>query len=406
MCDQIKSNGLSPGNGAAPQGCRVRPLVIYGTRPEAIKMAPVVHESRRESSGLEPILCSTGQHREMLAQVTDYFGIEADVDLELMQPNQTLAGLTGCCIQRMDDVLKRYEPDCVVVQGDTTTAMVASMAAFYHRVPVVHIEAGLRTGDLAAPWPEEFNRRVVSIATTLHCAPTRRAATALLAEGVKPEAIRVTGNTVVDALLMSLVRERANAAHWTEKYAMLVDRPVVLITGHRRESFGTGMENICRAIAMLAQRFPERQFVYPVHLNPAVQEPVYRILGGKANIHLIAPTPYPEFVWLMDRCELILTDSGGVQEEAPSLHKPVLVMRQTTERPEAVESGVAQLVGTTTETIVREATAVLESARSGIPSGRSVENPYGDGRAAARIVAWIREAIPRRGILGSDGDRK
>ncbi|NUQ62279.1 MAG: UDP-N-acetylglucosamine 2-epimerase (non-hydrolyzing) [Pirellulales bacterium] len=363
----------------------LHPLLIFGTRPEAIKMAPVVEECRRRADRIEPIVCLTGQHRELLAQVTDYFGIRADVQLDLMTPNQTLAGLTARCLEGIDAVIDRFRPDCVVAQGDTTTVMAAALAAFYRRVPLVHVEAGLRTGNLMAPWPEELNRRVADLVTALYCAPTRRAADALLAEGAKPASVHVTGNTVIDALLRTVERERAGASRWQEKYAMLGDRPVVLITGHRRESFGHGFENICRAVALLAERFSDCRFVYPVHLNPNVQGPVRRTLGDRPNVHLVAPAAYPEFVWLMDRSTLVLTDSGGVQEEAPSLKKPVLVMRETTERPEAVEAGAARLVGTSVGSIV-DGVATLLTDPVEYAACQIERNPYGDGKAAERIV--------------------
>jgi len=375
---------------------RLRALLIFGTRPEAIKMAPVVHECRRRSESVEAIVCLTGQHREMLAQVTGYFGIQADLDLQLMQPNQTLAGLTARCLERLDEVLLRVRPDCIVVQGDTTTVMAAAMTAFYRRIPVVHVEAGLRTGDLDAPWPEEFNRRVADMLTALYCAPTARAARTLLAEGVPAERVHVTGNTVIDALMATVERERANAQQWNAKYPMLRDCPMVLITGHRRESFGAGLENICRAIAILAERFAQCQFVYPVHLNPNVLEPVHRALGGRQNIHLVAPAAYPEFVWLMDRSKLILTDSGGVQEEAPSLRKPVLVMRESTERPEAVEAGASRLVGTSVQAIVDAATALLTDPAQ-YAACQIDRNPYGDGHAAERIVGLMLQQGWQRG---------
>jgi UDP-N-acetylglucosamine 2-epimerase (non-hydrolysing) len=359
--------------------------LIFGTRPEAIKMAPVVHECLRRSDRVEPIVCLTGQHREMLAQVTDYFGIKADLDLELMQPNQTLAGLTARCLTGIDEAIVRFKPDCVVGQGDTTTVMAASVASFYRQTPFVHVEAGLRTGDLQAPWPEEFNRRVAGIVAALHCAPTQRAADALLAERTDPKTVHVTGNTVIDALLWATERERAGGERWRDKYAMLGDRRMALITGHRRENFGSGFEAICGAIATLADRFPDVEFVYPVHLNPNVQGPVYRVLGDRKNIHLVPPAPYPEFVWLMDRSTVILTDSGGVQEEAPSLKKPVLVMRDTTERPEAVEAGAVELVGTSAERIVERMSLLLTNETE--YRRRQIEtNPYGDGQAAKRIV--------------------
>lgn len=364
---------------------RLRALLIFGTRPEAIKMAPVVHECLRRESEIETIVCLTGQHREMLAQVTDYFRIEADLDLALMQPNQTLAQITARCLTGIDDALEKFKPHCVVAQGDTTTVMAAALAGFYRRVPFVHVEAGLRTGNLWAPFPEEMNRRVASIVTTLHCAPTQKAAENLLREGADPATVHVTGNTVIDALLWAVERERAATARWQDLYSWLGDRRMVLITGHRRENFGEGFQNICQAIATLADRFRDVEFVYPVHLNPNVREPVFRILGDRKNIHLLEPKAYPEFVWLMDRSRVILTDSGGVQEEAPSLRKPILVMRETTERPEALEAGAVELVGTSIPAIVDGVDKLLTDPRE--YSSRQIdENPYGDGKAAGRIV--------------------
>lgn len=347
-------------------------------------MAPVVEECRRRAE-VEPIVCLSGQHREMLAQVIDYFEIRQHEHLDLMTPDQTLSGLTARLLEGIDGVIRHHGPHCVVAQGDTTTVMAAAMAAFYHQVPFVHVEAGLRTGDLRAPWPEEFNRRVADMVTTLACAPTRRAADVLLAEGLPPEAVHVTGNTVIDALLATVARERAEPERWRRKYAMLGDDPMVLITGHRRESFGEGFERICRAIGVLARRFADHRFVYPVHLNPNVCGPVRATLGQRPNIHLVDPVPYPEFVWLMDRSKLILTDSGGVQEEAPSLKKPVLVMREVTERPEAVEAGAARLVGTVVKSIVDATTALLTDPAE-YAASQIDHNPYGDGHAAQRIV--------------------
>jgi UDP-N-acetylglucosamine 2-epimerase (non-hydrolysing) len=369
---------------------KLHPLLIFGTRPEAIKMAPIVRECCRRGEAVEPTVCLTGQHREMLAQVTDYFGIRAHVDLQLMRPDQTLAELTARCVEGLDEALGRYQPDCVVAQGDTTTVMAAALAAFYRRVPLVHVEAGLRTHNLLAPWPEELNRRIVSIATALHCAPTSRAAETLLAEGAPPQAVHVTGNPVVDALQQTLTRELADAGRWEKKYAMLDQRRMILITGHRRESFGPGFECICRAIAALSRRFSDCELLYPVHLNPNVQEPVRRLLGDRENVHLLPPVAYPEFVWLMHRSTLILTDSGGVQEEAPSLQKPVLVMRDTTERPEAVEAGAAKLVGTSVERIVSAAAELLTDPAAYAACQIST-NPYGDGHAAERIVDLMLE---------------
>lgn len=369
---------------------KLRPLLILGTRPEAIKMAPVVAACRGRGKAVELMVLITGQHREMLAPVVDYFGLAEDVWLDLMTPNQSLAHLTARCLEGIDETILHHRPHCVVAQGDTTTVMAASLAAFYRHTPLVHVEAGLRTGDLLSPWPEELNRRITDLATSLHCAPTQRAADALLAEGVSPERVHVTGNTVVDALLETVRRERAEGDRWKRKYAMLGDRPLVLVTGHRRESFGPGLENICRAIGLLAERFPDHQFVYPVHLNPNVREPVRRLLARPANVHLVDPAAYPEFVWLMDRSTLILTDSGGVQEEAPSLGKPVLVMRDRTERVEAVEAGAARLVGTSVETIVEAATTLLTDPAQ-YAACQIEHNPYGDGRAAERIVDLMLE---------------
>lgn len=348
-------------------------------------MAPVVKACQERSEAIAPIVCLTGQHREMLAQVTDYFGIQADLDLELMQPNQTLAELTARCLQGLDGALARYEPHCVVAQGDTTTVMAAALTAFYRRVPMVHVEAGLRTGNLQAPWPEEMNRRVASLVTSLHCAPTSGAAHNLLSEGISASQVHVTGNTVIDALLWTVSRERGHAEHWQARHAALGDRRMVLITGHRRENFGEGFRHICQAIARLAERFPAVEFVYPVHLNPQVQEPVHRILGGLPNVQLLPPAAYPEFVWLMDRSSLLLTDSGGVQEEGPSLHKPILVMRDTTERPEALDAGAVELVGTDEERIVSSVTRLLTDEQEYARRQIAV-NPYGDGQAAQRIV--------------------
>ena len=366
----------------------LRPLLVFGTRPEAIKMAPIVQACRARPNEIDPIVCVTGQHREMLAQVTDYFGIEHDLDLDLMRPNQSLAGLTARCIERIDEVLAERTPDCVIAQGDTTTVMCASLAAFYRRVPFVHVEAGLRTGDVWSPFPEELNRRVATLTTALHCAPTERSRQNLLREGIADSTIHVTGNTVIDALLWAAARERLDGGRWADKYSWLGDRRMVLITGHRRENFGGGFENICRAIAELAGRFPDVALVYPVHLNPNVQEPVHRILSDHSNVYLLPPAPYPEFVWLMDRSTLILTDSGGVQEEAPSLKKPILVMRDSTERPEALDAGAVELVGTNSSRIVEAVSRLLSDPNE--YARRQIEhNPYGDGHAAERIVDLV-----------------
>jgi UDP-N-acetylglucosamine 2-epimerase (non-hydrolysing) len=389
----IGCSGASRGVGAViPSGneertpmSKLRVLLIFGTRPEAIKMAPVVKACLARPESIETVVCLTGQHREMLKQVTDYFDLHADMDLQLMQPNQSLAQLTARCIQGLDEVVQKVEPHCIVAQGDTTTVMASSMVAFYRRIPLVHVEAGLRTGNMQAPWPEEFNRRVTGLVADLHCAPTQRSADNLLREGVDPATVHVTGNTVIDSLLWAVERERANDAPWSEKYKALGDRRMVLITGHRRENFGQGFQDICKAIRRLSDQFPDVEFVYPVHLNPNVQRPVFEILGDRPNIHLVEPAPYPEFVWLMDRSSILLTDSGGVQEEGPSLKKPILVMRETTERPEAMESGAVELVGTSVDKIVERLSTLLNDPV--LYARRQIDvNPYGDGHAAERIV--------------------
>jgi UDP-N-acetylglucosamine 2-epimerase (non-hydrolysing) len=382
---------------------KLRVLLTFGTRPEAVKMAPLVQQCRRHAERIEPVVCATAQHREMLDQVTAYFGIEPEVDLDLMRPDQTLAEVTSRCLTGLDAVIADCRPHCVVAQGDTTSVMAAALAAFYRQLPFVHVEAGLRTGNLAAPWPEELNRRVAGLAATLHCAPTQGAAENLRREGVPAETVHVTGNTVIDALLWTAARERGRDRPWPQKYAALGDRRVVLVTGHRRENFGDGMEQICTAILLLARRFAEVEFLYPVHLNPHVREPVTRLLSGRKNVHLCPPAPYPEFVWLMDRAAVILTDSGGVQEEAPSLGKPVLVMRESTERPEAVEAGAAELVGTDVLRIV-DRVSLLLSDRAAYCLRQIDRNPYGDGRAAERIVdlmlrqGWQAASAPSRAV--------
>jgi len=372
-----------------------RALVIVGTRPEAIKLAPVVRECRRRSDAIDVRVCLSGQHDRLLAEAVDYFSLKPEVRIESPPPGLDPARLAARLLDRLAEVISQDPPDCTVVQGDTTSAMAAAMAGFYSKVPVVHVEAGLRTGHLSAPWPEEWHRRVITLATALHCAPTERAVRALIGEGVEAAAVRLTGNPVIDALQDTLQRERGRAEHWQRKFPTLTGRRVVLVTAHRRESFGPGLENICRAVDCLAERFPDCTFVYPVHLNPRVQEPVYRMLGPRENILLVPPAGYPEFVWLMDRAELILTDSGGVQEEAPTLGTPVLVMREVTERPEAVEAGAAQLVGISTERIVAAAQQQLSNpARATCTS--AIENPYGDGRAAERIVDGMVEVVERK----------
>ncbi len=365
-----------------------RPLVVIGTRPEAIKLAPVVRELRRQEDGVETIVCLTGQHRELLQGVVEDFEIGVDENLDLMRPDQSPLQFTARCLEAMDAPFAKHRPDCVVVQGDTATTMAAAMAAFYRRLPVIHVEAGLRTGDLQSPWPEEMQRRVITIAAAQHCAATRRAADNLLREGVPEANIHVTGNPVIDALQWTLRRVRRDVNINDAAFSIRSGAPVVLVTAHRRESFGQGLENILQAVGHLARKFPETDFIYPVHPNPRVELPVRRTLTGVRNIHLLPPVSYPNFVWLMDRSRLILTDSGGIQEEAPSLGKPVLVMRDTTERPEAVQCGAARLVGTSVEEIVRSASVLLRDETE-CARGQVFESPYGDGRAAERIVRVI-----------------
>jgi UDP-N-acetylglucosamine 2-epimerase (non-hydrolysing) len=365
---------------------KVRVSVIFGTRPEAIKLAPLVLALRKHGR-FAPHVCVTGQHREMLDQVLDVFGIVPESDLAIMGRNQTLTGLTAQALLGLDEYLEATEPDLVIVQGDTTTAFCAALAAFYRRVPVAHVEAGLRTGDKFAPFPEEINRVLVSQVADWNFAPTKRAAENLVKCGVAAEHVFVTGNTVIDALhiVVAKVRLEMPAVPGISQELMNSGRVIVLITGHRRENFGGPFEEICQAILILAAKFPSVVFVYPVHLNPNVREPVFRALDGIENIRLIEPLAYLPFVALMDRSKLVLTDSGGVQEEAPSLGKPVLVMRERTERPEAVEAGTAKLVGTDARTIDKEVTTLLTNSQEFDRMARAI-NPYGDGRATERII--------------------
>lgn len=372
-------------------GARRKIAVIFGTRPEAIKLAPVILALKRHPS-FDCRVCVTAQHREMLDQVLDIFSIRPDEDLDLMQPGQTLGGLTSRAVAALDAYLSKEKPDLVLVQGDTTTVFSAALAAFYHKIPIGHVEAGLRTGNMHSPWPEEANRVLTTRLATLHFAPTDTSRENLVREGVSPATIYVTGNTVIDALFLALekVKESPPSIPGLDRDAIQSwnGAPLVLITGHRRESFGSGFESICRAIAELARRFPTTQFIYPVHLNPNVREPVDRILGSMeaGNIHLIQPLPYLPFVSLMHRATLILTDSGGIQEEAPSLGKPVLVMRDNTERPEAVTAGTVRLVGADFERIVTETTLLLGD-RACYEAMARAHNPYGDGKATERILS-------------------
>ena len=365
-------------------------MVVFGTRPEAIKMAPVV-AALKATPGLETLVCVTAQHRQMLDQVLDLFGLVPDDDLDLMAPGQSLPDLFARILTGMSTVLEARRPDLVLVHGDTSTTLATALAAFYARVPVGHVEAGLRTGDLQAPWPEEANRRLTAPITTLHFAPTARSRDNLLAENLPAGSIHVTGNTVIDALLAVVGRIEAEpelATSLAARFPFLdAGKRLVLVTGHRRENFGEGFEQMCLAIRDLAQR-GDTQVLYPVHLNPQVQAPVKRILGDVPGVVLVEPQDYLPFVYLMTRAHLILTDSGGIQEEAPSLGKPVLVMRDTTERPEAVEAGTVRLVGTDRARIVAEAARLLDDPDAHAAMARA-HNPYGDGHAAARIAGII-----------------
>lgn len=365
----------------------MRTLAVFGTRPEAIKMAPVLRRLA-DTPGIDSRVCVTSQHRQMLDQVLDLFGIAPDWDLDLMRAGQGLAYITTAVLEGLTSVLRDVRPDRILVQGDTTTTMVASLAAFYEKIPVGHIEAGLRTGNMFSPWPEEMNRKLTSIVADLHFAPTEGAKQNLLREGIDPARIAVTGNTVIDALFDTLALLDADPARVTKLEAQLPcvapERRIVLVTGHRRENFNGGLERVSRALLRLAAR-GDIEIIFPVHLNPNVQEIVYAVLGGHEAIHLIKPLDYLPFVYMMRKASLIITDSGGVQEEAPSLGTPVLVTRDTTERPEAVEAGTVELVGTDSELLLARASRLLDDETAYAAMCRA-HNPYGDGRAAGRIV--------------------
>lgn len=375
----------------------IKVLSVFGTRPEAIKMAPVVR-ALEAADGFDSRVCVTAQHREMLDQVLDLFELQPHHDLDLMKPGQNLHELTARVLTSMRPVLLEEQPDVVLVHGDTTTTLATTLACFYSHVPVGHVEAGLRTGDLTAPFPEEANRVLADQLCRFWFAPTERSKANLVGEGLTGPGLSVTGNTVIDALLW--VRERVvarNLEDWRSDYgaafqAIAGDKPLVAITGHRRENHGQGFQDICTAIRQLATRHPDAEFVYPVHLNPNVQKPVYGLLGDLDNVHLIAPLDYAPFVRLMDRSAIILTDSGGIQEEAPSLGKPVLVMRETTERPEAVDAGTVQLVGTDVGRIVEGVSTLLTSESAYAEMSRA-HNPYGDGQASERIVEALRAGL-------------
>jgi UDP-N-acetylglucosamine 2-epimerase (non-hydrolysing) len=367
-------------------------LSVFGTRPEAIKMAPLV-KALAEQAGIKSKVCVTAQHRQMLDQVLELFEITPDYDLNIMKPGQTLSGITSEILTRIEPVLTEFQPDLVLVHGDTSTTFAATLAAYYQRVAVGHVEAGLRTGNIYSPWPEEANRKLTGALANLHFSPTELSRQNLLREGVNQDNIHVTGNTVIDALLLvnqKLETDQALRQSLCERFPFLRDDArLVLITGHRRENFGDGFERICAAIRTLASDFPAVDFLYPVHLNPNVREPVGRILQGVTNVHLIEPQDYLPFVYLMTRSHIILTDSGGIQEEAPSLGKPVVVMRDTTERPEAVAAGTVKLVGTDSQNIIKAVTTLLTNQIEYRRMSFS-HNPYGDGKACERIVNIIK----------------
>lgn len=372
-------------------------MVVFGTRPEAIKMAPLV-KALQAAPGLQTVVCVTAQHRQMLDQVLRLFEITPEHDLDVMKPGQDLYDITSNILLGLRPVLAAERPDWVLVHGDTTTTLATTLAAYYARIPVAHIEAGLRTGDKYAPFPEEMNRKITGAVADLHFAPTTASEANLLAEGVPAASIHVTGNTVIDALLAVVDKLKTSATLQTElaeRFRFLdASKRLILVTGHRRENFGEGFQNICHALADVAERHPEVEILYPVHLNPNVRQPVQDILAarGLSNVHLIEPVDYLPFVYLMNRSHLIITDSGGVQEEAPSLGKPVLVMRETTERPEAVAAGTVKLVGTSREAIVRECERLLTDADAYQTMSRA-HNPYGDGQAVARIVKAL-QSLP------------
>jgi len=370
-------------------------LVVFGTRPEAIKLAPVVHELQRHSDTFRARVCVTAQHREMLDQVLRLFRIRVHHDLNIMRKGQSLEEVTSRVVEGMKKILQRERPDMVVVQGDTTTTFATSLAAYYAGIPIAHVEAGLRTWNKRSPFPEEVNRVLTSHLADLHFAPTKQAEKNLLAEGIDRRRVTVTGNTVIDALFHVLAGLRGDTATYRKSFSPIdFSKRMILVTGHRRENFGEGFLEICAAIAKVARQERDVEVVYPVHLNPNVQRPVRSLLSGMPNIHLLDPLEYRPFVFMMDQSYLILTDSGGVQEEAPSLGKPVLVMRNHTERPEAVRAGTVKLVGTSTATIVREVSRLLHDRTVYMRMSRA-HNPYGDGHSSPRIAKRIQQFLTK-----------
>lgn len=371
-------------------------LLVFGTRPEAIKMAPLVKAFEKEKNIISKV-CVTAQHREMLDQVLDMFDIKPDYDLNIMKAGQDLFDVTTNVLLGLKDVLNDFNPDVVLIHGDTTTTSASSLAAFYNKIKVGHVEAGLRTGDIYSPWPEEANRQITGVLANYHFAPTTTSENNLLKENKNPNDIIVTGNTVIDALFLALDKIEKNANLKSKivdsinsQYKLQDNKKIILVTGHRRENFGQGFVNICEALKTLALNNPEIDIVYPVHLNPNVQKPVNEILSNTPNVYLIEPLQYEQFIYMMNKSYFIITDSGGVQEEAPSLGKPVLVMRDTTERPEAVDAGTVKLVGTNKEVIIKEAQKLLDNKEEYEKMSKA-HNPYGDGKACERIVNFIRD---------------
>lgn len=368
-------------------------LFIYGTRPEAIKMAPLVREFRNRPDKFICAICLTGQHRQMLDQINSFFGIAGDYDLNLMRPGQTLFDIVAGCLLGLRPVLERENPDLVFVQGDTSTVLAGALASYFCRIPVAHLEAGLRSSDKYSPFPEEGNRILAGHIADFHFAPTDRAVRNLAAEGISKNVFNV-GNTVIDALHLGLSLLKSSGEMPYRKFFNFIDfsKRVILVTGHRRESFGGGFESICRALSKIADGHDDVEMVYPMHLNPNVREPVTRYLSGKKNVHLIEPLDYPYLIWLMSKCFFVLTDSGGIQEEAPALGKPVLVMRGVTERQEGVEAGTARLVGTESEAIVSAADDLLHDKTAYERMANAV-NPYGDGKTSVRIAGILEETL-------------
>lgn len=366
-------------------------LFIYGTRPEAIKMAPLIREFRRYPDDFKTAICLTGQHRQMLDQINTFFGIKGDYDLNLMKPNQTLFDIVSGCLLGLKDVLETEKPDLVFVQGDTSTVLAGALSAYFYKIPVAHLEAGLRSGDKYSPFPEEGNRILTGHIADFHFAPTDRAVWNLQGEGITKNVYKV-GNTVIDALHLGLdLIKKSDEGVYRNFFSFLdFSKRVILVTGHRRESFGGGFEHICKAIAHIADCHADVQFVYPMHFNPNVREPVMKWLSGKANVHLIEPLDYPYLIWLMEKCFFVLTDSGGIQEEAPALGKPVLVMRDVTERQEGVEAGTAKLVGTDCQAIVDNAELLLADSAAYQKMANAV-NPYGDGTTSRQIAEILRK---------------